>query len=61
MKVGDLVELKPSVLHKSQQSDYIGVITGKHNDAVKVFWFSGTSVKPSSSQYTLKLRVISSL
>ena len=77
MKVGDLVELKDSVLHGSADLDmadrmgtsppkkerWIGVITEKHLNALKVHWFNkdGTTRKPSTSQYVLKVKVISEL
>ena len=77
MKVGDLVELKDSVLHSTANLDmsdhlgqtppkikrWIGVITSKHHNALKVHWFSkgDTSRKPSTNQFTLKVKVISEL
>ena len=77
MKVGDLVELKDSVLqdtanldmadrmgHKPPKKDrWIGVITSKHLNALKVHWFSknGGTRKPSTNQYVLKVKVISEL
>lgn len=61
MKVGDLVQLKKSVLHMSDSESFLGVITERHNEAVKVFWFKHASTAPSSSQFVLKLKVVSSL
>tara|TARA_B100000424_G_scaffold218763_1_gene177180 strand:+ start:4810 stop:4995 length:186 start_codon:yes stop_codon:yes gene_type:complete len=61
MKVGDLVQLKDSVLHDWNQMKHLGVITSKYNDAVKVYWFTEGLTKPKSSQFVLKLKVLSSL
>jgi hypothetical protein len=61
MKIGDLVKLKKSVLHHEEFMDPVGVITAKHMEAVKVHWFSQGLSKPNSSQFVLKLVVISSL
>ena len=61
MKVGDLVQLKSSVLHKWESNNHMGVITSKYNDAVKVYWFTEGLTKPKSSQFVLKLKVLSSL
>ncbi len=76
MKVGDLVKLKPSVLHSTANlhmhdrlgtrapdlpTDIIGVIVSKHQNAVKVHWFCNPSSAPKRTQYTLKLKVVSEL
>lgn len=77
MKVGDLVELKDSVLNSTANLDmmdhlghappkakrWIGVITNRHQNALKVHWFSkgDSSRKPSTNQFTLKVKVISEL
>ena len=77
MKVGDLVRLKPSVLHSSanldmhdrfgskapdeEPSDILGVIVSRHQNAVKVHWFCNPSSAPNRTQYTLKLKVVSEL
>lgn len=78
MKVGDLVELKSSVLHSSvadshmrdlhgteppERKKWIGLITSKHHNALKVYWFGGdnTTRKPSVNQFVLKLKVLSEL
>lgn len=77
MKVGDLVELKESVLQSTADLDmqdrlgrkprraprWLGVITNRHMDAIKVYWFNkgNTTKAPSTNQYTLKVKVISEL
>jgi hypothetical protein len=71
MKVGDLVQLKSSVLHTGAgrfasaglraDEEPIGVITEKHLNAVKVHWFGKNSTTPNRTQYVLKLKVLSSL
>lgn len=61
MKIGDLVQLKESVLHGWQPDNHLGVVTSKYNDAVKVHWFVEGLTKPNSSQFVLKLKVLSSL
>lgn len=61
MKVGDLVQLKDSVLHIEDSESFLGVVTEKYNEAVKVFWFKRRATSPSSSQFVLKLKVVSSL
>ena len=76
MKVGDLVKLRPSVLHSTANldmhdrsgtkapempSDIIGVIVSKHQNAVKVHWFCNPASAPKKTQYTLKLKVVSEL
>ncbi len=61
MKVGDLVQLKDSVLHDWNKMKHIGVITSRHHDAVKVHWFVDGASKPNASQFVLKLIVLSSL
>lgn len=73
MKVGDLVKLKPSVLHGSADLDmfdrwgkrppeHLGVIVSRDQNAIKVHWFEEKgAIKPSKSQYVLKLIVVSEL
>ncbi len=61
MKVGDLVQLKNSVLHDWESRTPMGVITSKYNEAVKVYWFVEGPTKPNNSQFVLKLKVLSSL
>ena len=61
MKVGDLVQLKESVLHNWESSNHVGVITSRHRDAVKVHWFVDGGIKPNTNQFVLKLIVLSSL
>ena len=61
MKVGDLVQLKDSVLHNWESNNHVGVITSKHHDSVKVHWFVDGASKPNTSQFVLKLIVLSSL
>ena len=61
MKVGDLVRLKSSVLHDWESNNHIGIVTSKHSGAVKVHWFTEAATKPNSSQFVLKLIVLSSL
>ena len=61
MKVGDLVQLKESVLHGWQTDNHVGVITSRHLDAVKVHWFVNGNTKPNTNQFVLKLIVLSSL
>jgi hypothetical protein len=65
MKVGDLVELNKSVLERISPPDTewrpYGVITSKHGEACKVHWFNRKDNYPSTSQYLLKLKVISEL
>ena len=61
MKIGDLVQLKESVLHGWQTDNHLGVVTSKHNSMVKVHWFVEGMTKPNSSQFVLKLKVLSSL
>ena len=69
MKIGDLVELKNSVLReefgasKPKKKRWLGVILHKHQNAIKVHWFdpAGSNDVPSTSQYVLKVRVVSEL
>ena len=77
MKVGDLVELKESVLsqstanmdmmdhlgRKSEVKKWLGVIVSKDHNAIKVHWFNKGNVRgaPPTQQYTLKVRVVSEL
>lgn len=76
MKVGDLVRLKPSVLHGTANLDMhdrlgtkapdpfdevLGVIISRHANAVKVHWFCNSTSAPPRNQYTLKLKVVSEL
>ena len=73
MKVGDLVKLKPSVLHESANLDMfdkhgkppepecLGVIVSRHQNAIKVHWFGDSKSSPPKSQYVLKLIVVSEL
>jgi hypothetical protein len=62
MKVGDLVELKNSVL-ETHPARWLGVIVHKHQNAIKVHWFNGNKKadSPSPSQFVLKVRVVSEL
>ena len=61
MKIGDLVQLKESVLHNWESDNHVGIVTAKHLDAVKVHWFVNGSTKPNTNQFVLKLIVLSSL
>ena len=76
MKVGDLVKLKPSVLHSTadlhmrdrqgrrRDDDHVnvvGIVVSKDNNAVKVHWFCPDSNSPPTNQYVLKLKVVSEL
>tara|TARA_B100000029_G_C17248310_1_gene841760 strand:- start:223 stop:456 length:234 start_codon:yes stop_codon:yes gene_type:complete len=77
MKVGDLVELKDSVLHqstahmdmmdrlgrKTETKKWLGVIVSRHQNALKVHWFNRDNIAgaPPSQQYVLKVRVVSEL
>ena len=74
MKVGDLVELKDSVLREENPRDtlplnpnrpfrWLGVIIDKHQNAIKVHWFKNKNGHPvpPTSQYVLKVRVVSEL
>ena len=75
MKVGDVVKLKPSVLHstadlhmqdrhgcnKDDEPSVMGVIVSKDLNAVKVHWFCSGSSSPPINQYVLKLKVVSEL
>ncbi len=76
MKVGDLVKLKPSVLSSTADLDmfdrfgntnhhpeHLGVVVSRDHNAIKVHWFGEDDAlkKPSTSQYVLKLIVVSEL
>jgi len=77
MKVGDLVELKESVLYQSTADmdmrdrlghrpaikKWLGVIISKDHSALKVHWFNKERAMgaPPTQQYTLKVRVVSEL
>ena len=77
MKVGDLVELKQSVLQSGADLDmrdhlgleppskirWLGVVTSRDQNALKVYWFNQENGEnpPPTNQYVLKVRVVSEL
>ena len=63
-KVGDLVELKDSVLLTNGSKNYLGIIVGKAHNAIKVEWFNRDPADhnfPKKNQFELKLRILSRL
>jgi hypothetical protein len=64
MNVGDLVELKKSVLSSGGSNNYLGIIIEKAHNAVKVEWFNKDSTDhhfPRKNQFKLKLKVVAKL
>lgn len=63
MKVGDLVELKDSVLNGGDDKEYLGIVVGTAHNIAKVEWFNKEPTKefPRKLQFQLKLNVLSQL